>query len=72
MLDFTNPAVADAWDYHGGPITPETQALAETAMRQGYNAIRFPSERALGGVNIAVLDNHNQILRPEMVAPATP
>lgn len=71
-LDFTNPALADAWGYHGGPITPEMQALAERAMRQGYNVIRFPSERAPGGVNNAVLDNHNEILQPEMVAPATP
>lgn len=30
-------------------------------MEDGYNVIRFNSERAAGGINNAVLDNYNAI-----------
>jgi hypothetical protein len=71
-LDLTDPKTAQAWGYKGGPITPQTQAIGENARQKGYNAIRFNSERDPGGVNYAVLDNHNDILQPVMVSPTTP
>ena len=72
VLDLTNPKIAGAWNYKGGPITPATQRIGIEAQEQGFNVIRFRSERANDGVNHAVLDNFNQILRPVSIAPVDP
>lgn len=71
VLDLTDPNVARSFSYKGGPITAETQAIGLQAQEQGFNVIRFYSERAKdsGGINNAVLDNFNEILRPVLVAP---
>ena len=72
VLDLTDPDTAAAWNYTGGPITPATQAIGTQASAQGYNAIRFYSERAPGTVNYAILDDYNNILTPVAVSPAKP
>jgi hypothetical protein len=72
VLDLTDPSIANAWNYKGGPITSETQALGLKAQEQGFNLIRFYSERTNGGVNNAVLDNFNEILKPLNVSPVKP
>ena len=72
VLDLTDPETAAAWNYTGGPITPATQQMGTQASAQGYNAIRFYSERAPGTVNYAILDDYNDILTPIAVSPAKP
>lgn len=72
VLDLTNPSIADAWGYVGGPITPQTQAIGHNATSNGYNVIRFYSERTPGEVNYAVLDDFEKILTPTAVSPAKP
>jgi len=71
-LDLTNPSTAEAWNYGGGPISSTTQAIGQKARAQGFNTIRFYSERAPGSVNLAILDNFNEILKPAMVTPVIP
>ncbi|WP_394829071.1 RHS repeat-associated core domain-containing protein [Pendulispora albinea] len=71
ILDLTDPHVAKEWGYHGGEISSETRALGPRAKEAGYNTIRYPSERASGGTNLAILDDYNQILTPRMISPAT-
>ncbi len=72
VLDLTDPETAAAWNYTGGPITPATQEMGTQASTQGYNAIRFYSERAPGTANYAILDDYNEILIPVAVSPAKP
>ncbi|NBF11540.1 PAAR domain-containing protein [Pseudomonas sp. Fl4BN1] len=72
VLDLTDPAVAKEWGYNGGPISAKTQQIGVDAGDQGYNVIRFGSERDPGGVNHAVLDNFNEILTPQMITPVEP
>lgn len=72
VLDLTNPKIAGAWGYKGGPISSTTQQIGVQAQEQGFNVIRFYSERSNSGINNAVLDNFNQILRPVSVAPVKP
>ena len=72
VLDLTNPEIAGAWRYKGGPISSATQKIGVQAQEQGFNVIRFYSERADSGINNAVLDNFNEILRPVSVTPVKP
>jgi hypothetical protein len=72
ILDFTNPDVANAWNYNGGSISSVTRQIGIDARQQGYNVIRYYSERAPGGINNAVLDNFNELLIPQMISPAKP
>ncbi|AMO94017.1 hemagluttinin repeat family protein [Collimonas fungivorans] len=72
VLDLTNSDTAAAWGYKGGSISSTTQQIGTDALAQGYNAIRYGSERATGGTNLAILNNFNQILKPIMVTPAVP
>lgn len=69
VLDLTDPAVAAAWGYKGGPISSATQAMGAKAKAQGFNAIRFKSLRGPGN-NLSILDDFNDILKPQMVSPA--
>lgn len=71
VLDLTDPHVANAWGYRGGPITAQTQAIGARAAESGYNAIRFTSQRS-AGVNLAILQDYNTVLRPVMVTPIRP
>lgn len=71
-LDLTDPKTAQAWGYSGGPITEGTQAIGAKAKQEGYNAIKYTSERDPGSTNYAILDDHNSILTPVMVTPANP
>jgi len=71
-LDLTSPDVAKAWNYNGGPISSATQQIGAKARDQGFNVIRFKSERDLGGVNNAILDNFDDLLIPQFVSPTKP
>ena len=72
VLDLTDPEIARTWGYNGGPISSETKMIGAQAQNEGFNVIRFPSERANGGVNNAILDNFNEILKPINVSPVKP
>ncbi|MBA5607396.1 DUF4150 domain-containing protein [Duganella sp. FT3S] len=67
VLDLTNPKIAAKYGYKGGPISSDTQAIGVKARAEGFNVIRFNSERAMGGVNNAVLESYNEILKPQIV-----
>ncbi|MEY2569009.1 MAG: hypothetical protein QOE35_3538 [Actinomycetota bacterium] len=41
VLDLTNPEVAGAWGYSGGPITADTIGIGTKASEAGFAAIRF-------------------------------
>ena len=71
VLDLTDPNIANAWGYSGGPITSSTQAIGSRAAQSGYNAIRFSSERA-PGVNMVIIQDFNNVLKPVMVSPTAP
>ena len=65
----TNPRVAEIWGYERGPITAFTKSVGFRAERAGFNVIRFPSERGLGA-NLAVIDDFNVVLKPQMIVPS--
>ncbi|WEN14802.1 RES family NAD+ phosphorylase [Rhodanobacter sp. AS-Z3] len=72
VLDLTDTNISSAWSYAGGPITAQTQAIGRDAINNGFNVIRFYSERSPGAVNYAVLDDFEEILTPTAVSPAKP
>lgn len=72
VLDLTDSEVARIWGYNGGPISSSTQSIGVKAQEEGFNVIRFYSERSNGGVNNAVLDDFNEILKPVIVTPVKP
>ncbi len=69
VLDLTEPDVAAKYDYVGGAISSVTQAIGAAARRDGYNVVHFHSERAAGKSNHAILEDYNQILKPQIVTP---
>ncbi len=69
ILDFTDQNVANAWSYIGGPISSVTQQIGVEARQQGFNVIRFYSERSSGGINNAILDDFNELLTPQFISP---
>jgi filamentous hemagglutinin len=73
VLDLTDPGIAKQWGYTGtgGEKSVQMQKIGVDAKANGYNVIRFNSERAAGGTNFAVLDNFNQVLKPQMVTPVS-
>jgi hypothetical protein len=71
-LDFTDPIIAKEWGYSGGEKTIQMKNIAKNAIANGYNAIRFNSERASDGINLAILADYNKILKPKMVTPIPP
>ena len=72
LLDLTDPKIALEWGYDGARISTMTKAIGADAKSQGFNVIRFNSERAANGVNHAILNNFNEILRPVAVSPVKP
>ena len=72
ILDLTDPNIAKAFNYNGGPISSATQQIGVQAREQGFNVIRFGSQRDPGGINNAVLDNFNELLVPQFVSPTKP
>jgi hypothetical protein len=68
VLDLTDPAVVKKWGSPGGNNYAKTQAIAKKAQEAGFDAIKFPSQRA-GGNNIAIFDKFDEILSPQMVTP---
>lgn len=68
ILDLTDPAIAKAWGYTGGPISSATQSIGTRARAAGYNVIRFNSLRGKGA-NLAILDHFKELLRAQMISP---
>ncbi len=69
MLDLTDPKVAKKGGSNDGPISSGTQSLGERAQGSGFYVVRFYSARHEEGVNNAILDDFNVILKPVMVTP---
>lgn len=72
VLDLTNPETAAAWRYSGGKISPATKEVGALAKGEGFNVIRFYSERNSGGINNAILTDFDDILKPMFVTPVKP
>lgn len=73
VLDLTDPSIAKAWGYTGGEITDATKAIGTMAKEQGYNVIRFTSERSVaGGINNAIIADWDKVLTPQMIVPVKP
>ncbi|SHO58962.1 hypothetical protein [Vibrio quintilis] len=68
VLDLTDPQVAKEWGYAGGEITDQTKLIGQKAQEQGFNVIKFNSERS-DGVNLAVIGDFKEVLTPEIVVP---
>lgn len=75
VLDLTDSTIARAWGYIHDPTAYSShQALAQRAMQQGYNVIKYASYRG-PGANLALLDNplnpfnYDEWLIPLMVSP---
>jgi hypothetical protein len=75
VLDLTDPAIAKAWGYvEDVDAYTAHQQLAQKAMEQGYNVIKFQSYRG-PGYNYALLHNplnpfnFDEWLIPQMVSP---
>ena len=66
ILDLSNEKIAAEWKYKGGEKQQDYIKMGEQAKKQGYNAIKFPSERG-PGENIVVLKDFHEILQPKMV-----
>ncbi|MBC7251962.1 MAG: RES domain-containing protein [Anaerolineae bacterium] len=78
VLDLTDPAVAKAWGYvEDVEGYAAHQALAQKAVEEGYNVIRYRSYRGTG-YNYALLKsdvnpfNFDEWLIPQMVSPVAP
>ena len=69
VLDLTDSKIAESYGYKGGPITDKTRAIGEAALKNGYNVIRYRSERNPTGINNAVISDFNEILKPQIVTP---
>jgi len=68
ILDLTDAKIARQWEYVGGDDYSVPQDIARQAQIAGFNAIRFSSERGIGA-NLAVLNNFDRLLQPQMVVP---
>ncbi len=68
VLDLTDPAVVKKWGSPAGEDYLKTKAIAKKAQEAGFDAIKFPSQRASGN-NIAIFDKFDDILSPQMVTP---
>lgn len=71
-MDLTDSDTAKAWNYNGGPISSTTQEIGNKASEQGFNVIRYNSERDVGGINNAILDDFDKLLTPQFVSPTKP
>lgn len=87
-LDLTDPSIAKAWKLDDAfklekqaEITGQAnakyepfQGIAEKAKVEGYNSIKFPSQRANGNNFVIFGDSKSffkEVLSPQMVSPAT-
>jgi hypothetical protein len=44
-----------------------TQKIAQKAQELGFSVIRYPSVRSKGGINIAVIDDFETLLKPQQL-----
>jgi hypothetical protein len=72
VLDLTDTGIANEWGYTGGAITDKMKALGNRVQDNGFNVIKFTSERNPYGINHAVLDDFEKVLIPEIVVPTKP
>ncbi len=68
ILDLTKPKIAAAFDYFPS-MSDKYPQLRAKAIEQGYNAIKYPSERHAGNINLALLKDFDK-LKPQMVVPS--
>ncbi len=69
VLDLSETKVAKKWGYKLSEDYGQSQAIAEKAKQEGYNVIKYKSLRGEGN-NYAVVDDFNELLKPQMVSPA--
>jgi hypothetical protein len=70
VLGLTNSALAQSVDYFGGPITPHTQQIGANAATNGFDAIKYYSERNPGATAYAFLNQ--AFLKPAIVTTHQP
>ena len=68
VLNLANPKVAREWGFTTNASVATCQQIAVKAQGLGFNVIAFPSYRG-PGINLAVYNNFNQTLSPQMVVP---
>ena len=68
-MDLTNSKIARSWGYEGGDISSLSRNLGTRAQQAGFNVIRYSSERGTG-TNLAVLNNFDRLLKPQMIVPS--
>lgn len=68
ILDLTEQDIANEWGYKGGEDYLVPQQIAINAQEEGYNVIRFPSERGQGN-NLVIFKDFDTILSPQMISP---
>ena len=70
VLDLSDPKVANKWNYKRNSSNDYTDSkvLSKQAQEQGYEAIRFPSERGAGN-NLVIFKNFDEILSSQAVSP---
>ncbi|MCX7122035.1 MAG: RES family NAD+ phosphorylase, partial [Gammaproteobacteria bacterium] len=68
ILNLTDPKIANQWGYCGGSSYDIAQTIAKTAKKFGFNVIRYSSERGVGE-NLAVFNNFEKLLSPQMIVP---
>lgn len=69
VLDLSSQSIASDWNSTKNADTSICQQIAEKALDEGYNVIKFPSVRT-GGINYVIYDNFMDILNPVMISPA--
>jgi hypothetical protein len=69
VLDLSDPRVAKKWSYRADEGYEESKVIAEKAKQDGYNVIKYKSLRGEGN-NYAVVNDFEELLKPEMVTPA--
>jgi RHS repeat-associated protein len=68
VLDLTDSAVARQWGYVANAGRESTQAIAQRAIEQGYNIIKFESVEVAGTINYAIFGQFEQVLtNPQVI-----
>ena len=68
VLDLTLSPLAESLGYSKNVSYETAKPIAQSAIKAGFNAIRYPSAQGLGA-NIAVFNNFEKLLTPKMIVP---
>ncbi len=68
VLDLTDRAIAARWGFTPGASLEACQAIGAAARASGYSVVIYPSY-AGPGVNYAILEGFNKLLKPLMIVP---